>query len=221
MMTEASIPLEDMIERYGRVYTGAISDVLDEMNHYNQALPGELKPAQFGMRAVGTAFPVYGYGKRQADPDSIRPLLEILGEAPAGSVVIYETNGPHTGALVGEFAVNSLKMRGCRAAITDGGMRDTEYVLREDFPVWARYTTPANAVPRWQVVDWNCGVTIGDVRIEPGDIIVADLDGIVAVPRKLAAQVLLQCEELVLTEDKLREAVRSGMSPLEAYDQYG
>jgi regulator of RNase E activity RraA len=210
-----------MLERFSHVYTPAISDALDAMNYYNQALPSYLKPAKFGMRAVGPAFPVCGHEKRQTDPEAVRPIFQMMGEAPADSIVIYETNGVHTGAMVGEFAVNSLKMRGCRGAITDGGMRDTEYVLREDFPVWARYTTPADATGRWQIVDWNCPVVIGDVHIQPGDLIAADPDGIVAIPRKLAAEVLLRCEEVVEIEDKMREAVRSGMSPLEVLDKYG
>lgn len=220
-MTQPPIPLAELCARFGNIYTGAIADVLDEMNLYNQTLPWELKPIRFGIRTVGAAFPVIGRPQRQADYQaSIRPVLKMLGEVPADSVVVYETND-RVSAHLGELSVTSIKGRGCRGAIIDGGVRDVEYILREDFPVWSRYTTPADAVPRWQIVDWNGVVTIGDVRIEPGDLIVADYDGVVAVPNGIAAEVLRQCEELVGAEDQVRAAVRRGMTPLEAYDTYG
>jgi regulator of RNase E activity RraA len=210
-----------MCERFGRIYTGAITDILDEMNYYHQTLPWELRPIKFGIRTAGAAFPVLGHPRRQVDYEaSIRPILKMLGEVPADSVVVYETNDLKA-AQLGELSVTSIKTRGCRGAIVDGGVRDVDYILREDFPVWARYQTPADSVPRWQIVDWNCEVTIGDVRLKPGDLIVADHDGIVAIPQTISEDVLLQCEELVKTESKVRAAVSQGIPPLEAYDQYG
>lgn len=220
-MTQPPIPLPELCARYGKIYTGAITDVLDEMNHYYQTLPWELKPIKFGIRTAGAAFPVIGRPQRQGDyAASIRPILRMLGEVPADSVVVYETNDRRA-AHLGELSVTSIKARGCRGAIIDGGVRDVEYILREDFPVWSRYTTPADAVPRWQIVEWNCVVTIGDVRIQPGDVLIADYDGVVAVPGRVAAEVLVKCEELVGAESKVRAAVRDGMAPLEAFEVYG
>lgn len=220
-MNDNEISLAEMCERFGRIYTGAITDVLDEMNYYHQTLPYELRPIKFDIRTVGAAFPVVGHPGRQTDYDaSIRPILQMLGDVTADSVVVYETND-RLSAHLGELSVTSIKMRGCRGAVIDGGVRDVEYILREDFPVWSRYTTPADAVPRWQIVDWNCTINVGDVRVESGDLIVGDYDGIVAIPEKVAAEVLLQCEELMNTESKVREAVRQGISPLEAYDKFG
>lgn len=220
-MTQPPIPLPELCARFGKIYSGAITDVLDEKNHYNQTLPWQLKPIKFGIRTAGAAFPVIGRPQRQGDyAASIRPILKMLGEVPAHSVVVYETNDQRA-AHLGELSVTSIKARGCRGAIIDGGVRDVEYILREDFPVWSRYTTPADAVPRWQIVEWNCVVTIGDVRIEPGDVVVADYDGVVAVPGRIAAEVLLKCEELVGTESEVRTAVRRGMAPLEAFEAYG
>ncbi|MFH1267390.1 MAG: RraA family protein [Planctomycetota bacterium] len=220
-MTQSAIHLSDLIARFSRIYTGAIADVLDEMNHYNQTLPHELKPIKFGLRTTGAAFPVMGRPSRQTDyAASIRPVLQMLSEVPRDSVVVYETKD-RLAAHLGELSVTSIKTRGCRGAVIDGGVRDVEYILREDFLVWSRYTTPADAVPRWQIVEWNCVVTIGDVRIEPGDIIVADYDGIVSIPRTIGGEVLLKCEELVGTENKVRAAVREGMSPLKTFETYG
>lgn len=220
-MTDIAIDVPALCDRFGQIYTGAITDVLDQMQYYHQTLPTTLTPIQFGIRTVGIAFPVIGHPKRQLDHDAaIRPILKMLGEVPADSIVVYETNDD-IAAHLGELSVTAIKARGCRGAIIDGGVRDVEYILREEFPVWSRYSTPADAVPRWQIVDWNCVVTIGDVRIEPADVIVADYDGVVAVPRAVASEVLLRCEELVQAENRVRAAVRNGLPPLAAYEQFG
>jgi Aldolase/RraA len=71
-----------------------------------------------------------------------------------------------------------------------GDVGTSEYILREDFPVFARHTTPEDCVPRWELVDYNIAVTVGDVRIRPGDYIVADHDGIVAIPHEVIDSVL-------------------------------
>ncbi len=220
-MDENDIPLAVMIQRFAEIYTGAITDVLDALGLYHQTLPSTLKPIKFGICTVGAAFPIRGKPKRQLNYDeSIRPILKMLGQVPENSVAVYETND-NSAAHLGELSVTAIKRCGCRGAVIDGGVRDVEYILREDFPVWSRYTTPADAVPRWQIVEWNCVVTIGDVQVGPGDIIVADYDGIVAVPQSMAGRVLTKCEELVSTENKVREAVNKGAPPLEAYEKFG
>jgi len=71
------------------------------------------------------------------------------------------------------------------------------------------------------VGDWGQPLTVGGVRVALGDIVVADLDGIVVVPRRVAAEVLTRCEKLVGTENKVRTAVKRGMTPLAAYEKFG
>jgi regulator of RNase E activity RraA len=71
------------------------------------------------------------------------------------------------------------------------------------------------------VADWGQPLTIGGVRVALGDVLVGDLDGVVVVPRRVAHEVLARCEKLVGTEDKVRAAVRRGMTPLAAYEKFG
>lgn len=99
--------------------------------------------------------------------------------------------------------------------------RDFDYILENDFPLFTRYRTPADAVPRWELLDWDTDVVVGGVEVSPGDVVVGDVDGVVAVPNEVAADVLREAEELADTENHVREAVREGVDPLEAYDEYG
>ena len=123
--------------------------------------------------------------------------------------------------ILGELSVTSLKSRGCVGAVIEGGCRDIEYILREDFPVFARYTTPQDCVPRWELLGHNVEVTIGGVTVAPGDYVVADHDGIVVVPDAVRDEVLVQAERVVSTESEIRNAVRDGTLPLDAYDRFG
>ena len=145
----------------------------------------------------------------------------MLGAVPSAHVVVYQTND-RTAAHLGELSVTSLASRRCAGAVIDGGARDTEYVLREDFPVFARYVTPQDCVSRWELLaHGDLTVVVGGVRVAPGDWIVGDRDGLVVVPGDRVEATLCEAEEKVATENQIREAVRGGALPLEAYERFG
>lgn len=212
---------DDRASRFSALYTGAVTDVLDRMGLLSQTLPSELLPLQSGMRLAGPAYTIEGRPCPGNDYDtSIRKILAMLGSVPKGHVAVYQTYDL-SAAHLGELSVTSLNARGCVGAVIDGGCRDIEYILRERFPVFCRYTTPQDCVVRWDLIAENAPVTIGGVRISPGDYIVADDDGIVAVPAEVCDAVLAEAEEKVAAENDVRDAVRGGALPLEAYDRYG
>ena len=213
---------EALARRFSALYTGAITDVLDRLGYLDQTLPPELSPLRPGMRLAGPAYPVEGYPKAGADYDaSIRRTLEMLGSVPPGHVAVYQTHD-RASAHLGELSVTSLKTRGCAGAVIDGGCRDVDFILREDYPVFCRYTTPQDCTLRWQLVaHGDVTITVGAVRVAPGDWVVADHDGIVVVPRDLTEQVLARAEAKAATESEIRDAVRAGTLPLDAYEQFG
>ena len=94
-------------------------------------------------------------------------------------------------------------------------------LAEQRFPVFCRYRTPLDSLPRWRATEWGRPVTIGGVRVAPGDVVVGDLDGVAVVPKALAVPVLLECERLLSTENRVRAAVRKGMAPLAAYEKFG
>jgi regulator of RNase E activity RraA len=208
--------------RLQAVYTGALTDVLDRRGLLNQTLPPEIAPLRPGMQLAGPAYPVEGRPHPGHEYDtSIRRILEMLGSVPSGHVAVYQTNDRGS-AQLGELSVTSLRSRGCAGAVLDGGCRDVDFILREDFPVFAHYTTPQDSVPRWELVGHgDLTVVIGGVRIGLGDWVVADRDGIVVVPGDIVVETLEEAEEKVAVEDEIRAAVREGSLPLEAYERFG
>jgi regulator of RNase E activity RraA len=94
-------------------------------------------------------------------------------------------------------------------------------ILNEGLPVFSRYVTPQDCVPRWEILGHSREITAGGVRVSPGDWLVADADGIVAIPQDVADEVLSRAEQVVATENNVRAAVRDGALPREAFERYG
>src|SRR5919205_922895 len=208
----------DLARRFSALYTGALTDVLDRRGHLQQTLPPELLPLRPGTRLAGPVYPVLGRPLPGHDYDaSIRAVLEMLGAVPAGHVAVYQTND-RASAHFGELSATSLASRGCAGAVIDGGVRDAEYILRAEFPVFSRYVTPQDCVPRWELIaHGDVTIVVGGVRVAPGDWIVGDRDGLVIVPGGEVEEVLAEAEAKVSTENEIRDAVRAGTLPIDAY----
>jgi len=203
------------------VYTAALTDVLDGLGRRHQTLPPGIVPLEPGARVAGPAFTVKGRTNHSIDPEtSIRRVLEMLGAVPAGHVAVYEA-GDRTCAHFGELSATSLVARGVAGVVIDGGCRDVDMVRQTGLPVFTRYSTPQDAVSRWEVLEWGHEIEIEGVAVATGDYVVGDADGVAIVPRDLIEAVFEEAEALVGTENLIREAVRGGMLPLAAYERFG
>ncbi len=216
-----TISLDEKISRFGRIYTGAITDILDEMGHTHTALPSSLQPLVPGQRITGIAYPMFGRPSTQNDPDIVfPPLLNMLGDIKPGHVIVSQANDDIC-AHLGELSAETAKYRGCRGAIIYGGIRDTDYMMNIDFPAFSLYKTPLDVIGRWELVEYDVPITIAGTPVNPGDFIVADRDGVVVIPAAITDAVLLKAEEVVSTENLVRNAILEGVHPLDAYKQYG
>ena len=211
-----------LIERFAAIpYTGAISDILDEMGHPDQVLPAEIRAIQPGQTLAGRALTVTGErATGRPRDDYFLPFLEMLGAIRPGDIVVSQPND-HTVAHFGELSAETAKHRGGRGAVIDGGTRDVDYIVRLGFPLFARYSTPRDIVGRWRLVDYNVPVVIGGVRIDPGDFVVGDRDAVVVIPQSAAEEVIAKAEAIVHTEDLVRKAILDGVHPVAAYEKHG
>jgi regulator of RNase E activity RraA len=214
---------DDLPRRFARVYTAAVADVLDELGLTRQTLPSTIQPLTPDMRLAGYAFTARGRPHRGTPREreaTLRKFLAMLGAVPADSVLVLGAHD-NVAAHFGELSAEWFRARKVRGVVIDGSTRDAASIARLRFPTFVRYRTPQDSVPRWRVADWGQPVTIGGVRVALGDMVVADLDGVVIVPRRVAHEVVLRCERLVGTEKRVRAAVKRGMPPLEAFEKFG
>ena len=174
---------QDLPRRLAAIpYTGAISDILDEMGLHDQVLPKEIQALRAGQTVAGRALTLLGEPTQSDDPEVIFvPLLKMLGEIKPGDVLVSQPNDD-VAAHLGELSAETARYRGCKGAVIDGGVRDTDYIEKLGFPVFARYRTPIDIIGRWRLAGFNVPIRMGRVEVSPGDYILGDRDGVLAIP---------------------------------------
>ena len=194
--------------------------MLREMCLPDQALPCTIKPLRDEMVVCGEAFTV----KAVKDPSmegELEHRVQMLDKLHLGHVVLWNANGEDGAAHWGGVMTRAAKLRGCRGAIIDGGLRDTKDILSQDFPVWYRYRTSTGALSHTKIVAHQVPIFVGKVLVKPGDILVADIDGALVIPRQIAVAVLERAEQIENNEEDNREWVDAGLSAAEIHDRGG
>ena len=219
---DVKFPVSDseICERYDKVSTPMINDVLREMGMLYQTLPNEILPLREEMRVCGIAFTIKG-SKNLDQTNEMEQRAQMLESIPENSVCVWDTSGDNESAQWGEIMTMASKKRGCRGAIVDGGVRDTNKVLEQDFPVFCKYRTSSGMLGRFRMIGYQMPVMIGNVHIYPGDIVCADIDGCIVVPRKIAYEVLVRAEQILENEIHIKEMVESGITPTEVVKNGG
>ena len=211
---------KDLVSRLEKCYTGAVYDVLREKGMKNTILPHEIKSIDPSKKIAGRIWTCSGEIAESLDKDTtMLSWTEMLSKAPKDSVVVCQPNDG-TIAHMGELSAETLKYRGVRGYIVDGGCRDVDFILKLGFPVFCKYFTPSDVVCRWNITSLGEPIEIGGLIINSGDYVLGDIDGVVVIPRKIAAEVITDTEEYINTESALRKDILSGVAPQEAYLKY-
>ena len=126
----------------------------------------------------------------------------------------------------GELIALGMKRRGSAGALVDGGIRDIAWIAPQRFPVYARYRTPVQSIGRWKVTAWQVpvempGATKKRVKVKPGDFVLADVDGVIVIPKRMANDVLIEAERLTKKEARIRRELDGGASLEDVLDRYG
>jgi regulator of RNase E activity RraA len=122
---------------------------------------------------------------------------------------------------MGELSAETLRLRGIRGYIVDGGCRDNAFIRKLNFPVFARFQTPRDIAGAWTLESFGQPIEIEGVQIRTGDFVLADIDGIVVIPEEQAEAVIAEVDKVMNTENLVRKAILNGVSPKEAYLRYG
>jgi 4-hydroxy-4-methyl-2-oxoglutarate aldolase len=219
-LSEFPILATDLCERYERLFTAAVNDVLRELGLIDQTLPHDIGPLRDGMKAAGFAFTISGEKNRDGTND-MPERAAMLEDIEPGAVCVWETGHDDESAQWGEVMTMAAKRQGCRGAVVDGGVRDTDKVLDQDFPIFVRYRSSSGMLGRFRISCWQEPISIGGVAISPGDLIFADIDGVIVVPRELAYDVLIRAEEVKRNEVGIKEMIDNGAAPSDVVERGG
>ena len=223
MKQEMSV--EELCQRYGKLYTGAIYDVLEAKGLPNQLLSLKIKPLKLDMKVAGPAYTVKGVRRPTAEEWS-GERVDLLGGITHGCVVVYDPGREYRSGHWGELTSNAASVKGCQGVVVDGGARDsTKHLQIPNWSCFCRYTSPIEAGTRQKIVAvqkpiFMSGSLTTVVRVESGDFIFGDLDGVLVIPKALAVEVLLETEPKVAAEDKGREEIRKGVDMREVGRKY-
>jgi 4-hydroxy-4-methyl-2-oxoglutarate aldolase len=206
--------------RLAALYTGIVHDILRDRGVHDFVLPHTLRPLVAGPTLAGPIQTVEG---RPIIADAHETLLGwtgLLSTAKLGHIMMCQ---PHNNeiALMGELSGETLKAKGVLGYVVDGGCRDTEFLIQMDFPVWHTFFTPKDIVGKWMPTAFDAPISIGGVRIHPGDFFLGDRDGALVIPAAQIEDVLSAAEAAAGKENKVRSAVLKGMDPQDAYLKYG
>ena len=206
-----------------RLYSAVLSDVLDELGLRNQAMLARIRPLDDSLVMVGRARTGLFREVTGVTPGENPYELEmrIIDDLKAGEIVVFGCNGSERIAPWGELLTTAARMRGAVGAVTDGFVRDVKGIRAMGFPVFHGGIAPLDSRGRGKVVAIDEPITCAGVRVESGDLVFGDADGVVVIPHALAEQALSRAFAKVSSENKTREALQQGATLQDVYKRYG
>ena len=220
----------DTATRLKKLYTAAVYDIMDEMGLPNQCMDLGIKPLERTMRVAGPAFTVACAADTRTDAeydnDEVKRFT-FFRRMYQGCVVIVSSGGESKSGHWGELMSMSSKARGAAGVILDGGIRDGNILMAmENWPVFTRYLSPIESKGRTRIRAIEqpiavAGSLTSQVRVNPGDWLFGDMDGVMVIPVDIVDEVLLRAEAMGGVEDLAREEIRNGADVTTVFEKYG
>src|SRR2546426_361378 len=212
---------DPLVEGFRLVEVASVADAIEQLYGQRAHMSHEMRPL-FTTKFAGAAVTVLmKKGEHKEGPPASQGMLDAIDNAPGGSVYVMVLPDGGDFAGIGGLMATAMKYRGLAGAVIDASIRDTPQIKRLQFPVFSRGIAPSTSVNHYRFAGVNVPVTCAGVRVNPNDIIVADEDGVVVVPRAKAADVLKKAQELDDTEHRMLPFIEKFRSIKEAVKQFG
>jgi 4-hydroxy-4-methyl-2-oxoglutarate aldolase len=204
------VTTEPQLEQWGSLSAAAVSDALDRVGLAGQC-PG-IRPLDCGFRLLGHAFTV-----RYAPVGDVKGTVgDYIDEVAPGQVMVLDNGGRLDATVWGDILTEVAHRRGLPGTVIHGVCRDVARSLELAYPLFSRGAYMRTGKDRVQAESLNSAVSLGEVRVEPGDLLLGDADGVVVVPRAHEAQVLEVASQIEEKEKQIRAAIAAGMPLAEA-----
>lgn len=205
------------------LHVAAVCDILDEMGHRNQAMHHRLRPLDAENCVIVGRARTFRWMETdyvvEEDPYGLE--IDAMDSLAAGDVAVHSTDAGFTNAPWGELMSTLAKRNGAVGAICDSLVRDCRQIMRMGFPVFCAGIRPVDSKGRGRVMAFDMPVRCGGVLVEPDDLVFADFDGVVVVPRGCVSEVLTRAGEKMQKENATRRELLKGRSLRDVYDEYG
>jgi 4-hydroxy-4-methyl-2-oxoglutarate aldolase len=203
--------VKELVEGFTKVASASVADAVDQIVGKRGYMDYTIKPRINEKKVVGPAVTI-----QEGPTDEVLPpqhALDAIDESPEGSVIVIGVNGEPNVAIWGGIMTAGAVANGLAGAILDGGVRDIMEIRRDyDFSVFARSISPGTTLGRFKTLSSNEPVECGGILVNPGDLIVADLDGVVVVPTEHVTAVLERATEIEMREAKQAKLIRETKS---------
>jgi 4-hydroxy-4-methyl-2-oxoglutarate aldolase len=210
-----------LVDGFRTVEVASVSDAMEQLYGQRAYMSHDMRPlapTKFAGPAVTVLLKKEEHKEGSA---ASQGMLDVIDASPAGSVYVMVLEDGLDFAGIGGLMATAMKYRGFAGAVIDASVRDTPQIRKLQFPVFSRGVAPSTTINHYRVTGVNVPVTCAGVRVQPGDILTADEDGVTVVPQAKAAEVLKKSQELDDVEHRMLPFIEKYRSIREAVKQFG
>jgi len=212
---------DPLIQGYRDTEVASVSDAIEQLYGQQAFLSHEMRPLE-KTKFAGPAWTVLMKKEEtKAGGPAVQGMLDAIDAAPPGAVYVMSVENGADYAGIGGLMATGMKVRGLAGAVIDASIRDTPQIKKLQFPVFSRGVVPSTMVGHYRFAGVNVPVTVAGVKVNPGDIVTADEDGVVVVPRSHAAEVLKKAQDLDNQEHSTIPFIEKFRSIKEAVARFG
>jgi regulator of RNase E activity RraA len=209
-----------LIEAYRHVEAASVSDALEQVVGKRMYMTHRMRPI-FPSKFAGVALTVHLKKEENDDSSALNGMLAAIDSGQKDSVYVMEVDDGADIAGMGGLMGTAMSARNYAGAVIDGGVRDVAYLQKIGFPVFALGIVPSTSVHHYRFAGSNVPVICDGVTVNPGDIVVADADGVAVVPRAAAEKTLALAQQLDYKEHSMYAIIEKAKSIVEAVKQIG
>ena len=217
--------VDDVRERFLKLYTPLVYDALEYLGLTGRAMESGVYPLTFEMKVAGPAFTVRRTSTPATDSYTHNIRLGLMKSMTSGCILLSDVQGNKNCGQFGEITATAMRAAGCIGAVIDGSTRDSSHLVKMYFPTFCRWRSPVEGLGRSVITEYMIPVYVrgvdGQLRVNPGDYVFGDFDGVVIIPQDMVMQVLELAEGWFESEKDSRAAMAAGEDPFEVYNRFG
>jgi regulator of RNase E activity RraA len=209
-----------MIAAYRHVEVSSVSDAIEQLTGKRMYMSHRMQPI-FTTKFAGYAVTVKLVKEENHDPNALTPMLSAIDHGAKDSVYVMTIQDGADIAGMGGLMGTAMSARDFAGAIIDGGVRDVAYLRKIGFPVYATGINPATSAGHYRAVSSDVALDCDGVKVNSGDIVAADSDGVVVVPRDIAPKILVLSQQLDFKEHSMYAYIENTKSIEDAVKKFG